>query len=112
MKSTSAITAGLACCAASTVLAQESCPITLQPAYPQPVVASGYASRLIASNLTRPRSLLFDASGKMLVLEARTGIRRMGFTDHGSTCVEVTENNVVIKDTSVRTFTLSVSVTF
>lgn len=101
MKSTSAITTGLVCCAASAVLAQESCPIALEPAYPQPVVASGYASRLIASNLTRPRSLLFDASGKMLVLEARTGIRRMGFTDHGSTCVEVTENNVVINDTSL-----------
>ncbi|KAH7040306.1 glucose sorbosone dehydrogenase [Microdochium trichocladiopsis] len=101
MKSTSALAAGLACCAASAVLAQESCPITLQPAYPQPVVADGFTARLIASNLSRPRSLLFDASGKMLVLQQRSGIRRLGFTDHGSTCVEVTENTVVINDTSL-----------
>ncbi|KXJ96754.1 hypothetical protein Micbo1qcDRAFT_229576 [Microdochium bolleyi] len=101
MKATALTAAGLTAYAASAVLAQGSCPITLKPAYPQPVVGTGYTTRLIASSLNRPRSLLFDASGKMLVLEGRSGIRRLGFTDHGSTCVEVTENNVVIADTSL-----------
>lgn len=101
MKGTALTAAGFAAYAASAVLAQESCPVTLVPAYPQPVIGAGYTTRLIASGLNRPRSLLFDATGKMLVLEGRRGIRRLGFTDHGSTCVEVAENNVVIADTSV-----------
>ena len=54
-----------------------------------PVVANGYSARLVATNLTRPRSLLFDSAGNLLVVQSGKGIASLSLRDDGGTCVTV-----------------------
>jgi glucose/arabinose dehydrogenase len=79
----------------------QSCGTGLTPPYPAPIVASGWTSRLIASNLTRPRGLIFDDEGNLLVLEQRVGIRRLAFTDGGGACLQLSQDTSVVQNVSL-----------
>jgi glucose/arabinose dehydrogenase len=83
------------------VASAQGCDNGLSPPYPAPVTASGWASRLIAANLTRPRGLLFDASGNLLVLEQRVGIRRLAFADSGESCLQLDQDSWVVQNVSL-----------
>jgi glucose/arabinose dehydrogenase len=86
----------------STVHAQEDCASNLlQVAYPAPVAADGWEYRLVAQNLTRPRGILFDADGALLVVDRGEGIKRFEIEDNGGTCVSVGEPTVLTDDEDV-----------
>ncbi|ROT38019.1 soluble quino protein glucose dehydrogenase [Sodiomyces alkalinus F11] len=85
--------------AAYLVLADDTtCENILSPSYPVPAVHPGWKAQLIMEGLVRPRTLEVDAEGALLILDAGVGIRRVTFTDHGSTCLEVDENDLLVDD--------------
>ncbi|KAK4219826.1 hypothetical protein QBC37DRAFT_271623 [Rhypophila decipiens] len=65
----------------------QSCSRSMSPSYPAPVVAEGYAAQLIISGLTKPRSILFDTKGALLVVESGVGITHITLQDDGNTCI-------------------------
>ena len=82
---------------ASPVLAQSSCSTSLTPTNSiKPSVASGYQAALVATGLTKPRSLQFDRSGNLLVVEAGKGISSHQLQDDGGICVSVKSSRDVV----------------
>ena len=68
----------------------------------KPSVASGYQMALVATGLTKPRSLQFDSAGNLLVVEAGSGIVNLAFQDNGGSCVSVKTSKTVVKSQGVR----------
>ena len=66
-----------------------------------PSVAPGFRVQLAATSLSRPRSLLFDAEGALLVVEQRQGITRLRVGDDGDGCVKAEMLERVVSDASV-----------
>ncbi|KAI3535962.1 hypothetical protein CSPX01_11119 [Colletotrichum filicis] len=79
----------------SVALAQE-CRNTLKATYTSPIAAGGWTYRLIANGLTRPRSILFDNQGALLVVDANSGVKHLKLTDDGGTCLSVAEKRTII----------------
>ncbi|PVH82207.1 soluble quino protein glucose dehydrogenase [Cadophora sp. DSE1049] len=73
------------------VVSTQSVTCNLEPEYATPVMADGWESRLIVNGLSRPRSILFDTEGALLVVEQRTGIRHLRLADGNGTCLSVQE---------------------
>lgn len=99
-------------CNASVITAQSSpgeapiraagdCPTVLTPRFRAPVVGSGWTAQLIAANLTKPRGIIFDQSGALLVVQQGSGIVRLTFTDYGGTCLVVNETATVVDNPDV-----------
>lgn len=78
----------------------------LHTTYPAPVAADGWSYRLIAHGLQRPRSILFDDSGALLVLESGKGVTRLTFDDSGGSCLGVKEHKTVVANAAVSGVTL------
>jgi hypothetical protein len=79
-----------------------SCPTVLTSSkYGAPVVGSGYIAQLVLTGLTKPRGLIFDKSGALLVVESGVGITRVRFNDRGGTCLLQDNSSALIRDTSV-----------
>lgn len=74
----------------------QTCSNTLRPRYNNPVVAGGWAFRLVANGFTRPRGIIFDQSGALLVVDSRVGIVRLTLTDDGGTCLSVKTKTTVV----------------
>jgi len=81
--------------------AQTRCSSVLVPAYTPPAVAAGWSAQLVANNLTTPRSLSFDSTGALLVVERGKGVSRIVFKDNGGTCLEVAQHDVIISNPQV-----------
>lgn len=80
-----------------------SCSTTLTPTNSiKPSVASGYQAALVATGLTSPRSIQFDRSGNLLVVEQSKGVTSHYFNDNGGICVSVKSQNSVVEATNVR----------
>jgi hypothetical protein len=79
-----------------------ACSSTLKPSYPAPIVSDGWQAQLIAQDLSKPRSILFDSSGNLLVVEAGSGIVSLTFRDEGSTCLEVSQKTYLVNSTAVK----------
>lgn len=78
------------------------CPNTLKTPYAAPVPGRGWTTRVVANEgLSKPRSLLFDTSGALLVLDSAVGVKRLVLEDHGGTCVTVKETTTVIDNGDV-----------
>jgi hypothetical protein len=77
------------------------CPTVLTPAYPAPVVGSGYIAQLVVTGLNSPRGLLIDSRGALLVVQQGEGIIHISFTDNGGTCLFVNRTADLIQDSSV-----------
>ena len=86
---------------AVTAAGQTQCPSVLVPSYSAPIVASGWQAQLVAGGLTKPRSLVFDNTGALLVVESGKGISRHSFTDHGGTCLVPDHAHMVVEMTTV-----------
>jgi len=85
-----------------TTIAQSSgCPTILTPSYKAPVVGSGWTAQLVANGLTKPRGMVFDTSGALLVVQQGTGILRMTFVDNGGTCLVVNETKTLVENDDV-----------
>ncbi|KAH8881416.1 soluble quino protein glucose dehydrogenase [Thozetella sp. PMI_491] len=73
--------------AQTTTEGSSACPTVLTPSYSAPVVGGGYTAQLIAGNLQRPRGILFDSNGALLVVQQGVGISHITFDDKGGTCL-------------------------
>ena len=74
-----------------------SCSNTLTPANSvRPTVASGYRMALVATGLTKPRSIQFDSAGKLLVVQSGVGITSLAFQDSGGICLSVKNQQTVV----------------
>ena len=80
----------------------------LEPVH-TPVVGSGWTYRVVAAGLQDPRGLAFDADGGLLVVEQRSGVRRLTFGGGGDgsgngndTCLALRQNTVVVRNENVR----------
>ena len=83
-----------------------SCSTSLTPTNSiKPSVASGYQAALVATGLTRPRSIEFDNSGNLLVVQAGVGIESLQFQDNGGTCITVKSKKTVIQASAVSSLT-------
>lgn len=91
----------VALAALPSVLAQ-SCPNVLVPSYKLPRLASGWQGQLVVTGLKKPRSILVDAAGNLLVLEAGKGLTRITWNDNGGTCLSVAQSKLIINDAAVR----------
>ncbi|KAJ8070057.1 hypothetical protein OCU04_000455 [Sclerotinia nivalis] len=80
---------------------QSTCPTILEPAYPAPSLAAGWSAQLIAQGLTKPRTILFDTSGGLLILQQGVGIAHIKWTDDGSTCLQNPVQTIVVSSTVV-----------
>ncbi|MCJ1443437.1 MAG: hypothetical protein MMC23_003935 [Stictis urceolatum] len=79
--------------------AQSSCSNSIAPTKSiQPSVASGYEYAVVATGLTSPRSVVFDSSGNLLVLEAGKGLSSHVIQDDGGTCVSIKSSKNMISD--------------
>ncbi len=78
-----------------------ACPTTLVPSYAPPVVGAGYAAQLIANNLQKPRGILFDSKGALLVVQQGGGIVHLTLDDLGGTCLSVSKTTSLINNTDV-----------
>ena len=67
----------------------------------RPSVASGYQAALVATGLSRPRSLQFDSAGNLLVVQSGRGIESLQLQENGGACVSVRGQRNVIQDSSV-----------
>ncbi|RYP76507.1 hypothetical protein DL771_001741 [Monosporascus sp. 5C6A] len=85
-------------CLPIAVAQNPNCENVLTPSYSRPVPGSGWTARLIATELTNPRGMLFDSNNNLLVVEQRAGIRRLSFADGGDACLELTQNTWVLED--------------
>ncbi|ORY15537.1 soluble quino protein glucose/sorbosone dehydrogenase [Clohesyomyces aquaticus] len=77
----------------------ESCP-SLTASYPAPSVANGYEARLVAQGLTKPRGLVFDNKGNMLVVERGVGVSAFSISG-SSSCVTLGEKKSVVGDSTL-----------
>ena len=70
----------------------------------RPSVASGYRMAVVATGLTKPRSIAFDTAGNLMVVESGTGITNLFLQDNGGTCLSVRDRKVVIENSGVRIY--------
>lgn len=76
-----------------------SCSLT--PSYAAPVMAEGWESRLILTGLSRPRSILLDSTGGLLVVQQRAGITHLRLADGNGTCLSVAKRTELVRDAQV-----------
>lgn len=55
----------------------------------------------MAGGLTKPRSIAFDSTGALLVVESGNGISRHQFTDNGGTCLSSNHSHMLVELSSV-----------
>ncbi|KAK0617420.1 soluble quino protein glucose/sorbosone dehydrogenase [Immersiella caudata] len=78
--------------------AQGECSVNLRSEYPAARAAEGYQARLIVSGLSRPRGIIFDKSGNLLVVESRAGeVTQINFsTDDKVTCLAGSQTKTLV----------------
>jgi glucose/arabinose dehydrogenase len=87
---------------ATSAQAQSSCDINdLEVSYPAPVVADGWSYRLVAEGFTKPRGILFDSDGALLVVDSGVGLLRLTLRDNNGTCLAVDENTTLLENEDV-----------
>lgn len=89
---------------ASAATPPSTCSNILTPNYNTPLVAAGWQAQLIIGGLTKPRSIEFDDTGALLVLESGKGLSRHTFIDNGGTCLSVDRSDTIIAEPSVCCF--------
>ena len=82
--------------------AADTCANTLTTKFSAPVVAGGWSYRLVANGFKRPRGILFDQEGGLLVVDSQVGITRLALTDGGGTCLSVSKQTAVVSSSDVR----------
>jgi glucose/arabinose dehydrogenase len=84
------------CLGATFVAGQKNCPsVGGSPKYAAPVVAKGFTARVVISGLTRPRGMIFDSEGNLLVVQNRKEITGFRMTNAGG-CVKTAEKRTVL----------------
>ncbi|KAK3381469.1 soluble quino protein glucose/sorbosone dehydrogenase [Podospora didyma] len=81
--------------------AQQPCASVLTPSYAAPVVAAGFSTQLVTQKLFKPRGIIFDKEGALLVVQAKSGITRLTFSDGGGTCLGVTKSTTLVQNSAL-----------
>jgi glucose/arabinose dehydrogenase len=92
-----------------TQTAAAACSPALKSSYPTPIVSDGWQAQLIVQGLSKPRSILFDSNGGLLVVQQGAGIVHLEFTDSGSACLEVAKKTYLINSTAVSIATVALA---
>ncbi|KAF3358784.1 Magnesium transporter NIPA2 [Verticillium dahliae VDG1] len=74
-----------------------SCSNSLTTSRSRPVVADGWSFGIVASELSKPRSILFDSNGALLVVGSGVGIKRLLLEDEGGTCMYAKTGSVIVE---------------
>ncbi|KAL8660626.1 MAG: hypothetical protein Q9202_006371 [Teloschistes flavicans] len=69
--------------------------------YPAPSLAPGYKAQLIFRNLTKPRGIIVDSSGNLLVVQQQVGITSLSIQEQGKNCLKVSHNTSVIENSNL-----------
>src|SRR5271167_2504021 len=85
---------------AQTTASPSPCP-TISPAYPSPILASGWEAQLVVRGLNNPRGILFDSNGHLLVVQSGNGIINLEFTESGGSCITMIKQTYVVNSTEV-----------
>ncbi|KAM0426680.1 hypothetical protein ACHAPT_007996 [Fusarium lateritium] len=91
-------------CISSLASAQSSsqCKINnLKTSYLAPIAADGWSYRLVASELSRPRGILFDTEGALIVVDTGVGLVHLELEDQGQTCLRVRKKTVLLENEDV-----------
>ena len=91
---------------AASTPATASCPV-LQPSYPAPSLAPGYKAQLIARNLTKPRGLIVDNAGRLLIVEQGVGVSSLSIKEQGPCLIPSPKSEVVRNANLTHGITLS-----
>jgi len=78
-----------------------SCPTTITPKNGAPSVAPGWDVKVVASGLAKPRGIVFDSDGHLLVLQSGRGVASLQLKDEGGSCVTTGEPKDVVVDSTV-----------
>ncbi|RSM14546.1 hypothetical protein CEP52_001325 [Fusarium oligoseptatum] len=70
----------------------------LKTSYAAPVAADGWSYRLVASELSRPRGILFDTEGALIVVDTGVGLVHLELEDQGRTCLRVRKKTVLLEN--------------
>ncbi|RSL61128.1 hypothetical protein CEP54_006374 [Fusarium duplospermum] len=70
----------------------------LETSYEAPVAADGWSYRLVASELSRPRGILFDTEGALIVVDTGVGLVHLELEDQGRTCLRVRKKTVLLEN--------------
>jgi glucose/arabinose dehydrogenase len=76
--------------------AQECSFRTLETSYPAPVTADNWNYSIIANELRRPRGILFDSDGALIVIDSGNGIIHFELEDKGGTCLQVRKKTTLL----------------
>ncbi|KAF7548798.1 hypothetical protein G7Z17_g6839 [Cylindrodendrum hubeiense] len=98
-----AFTAALATSALLVSAADDSssCSNDLSVAYDEPVAADGWSYRLVSNDLERPRGIVFDTEGALLVVDSGVGIVHLSLQDDGETCLQVKTKKTLLENTDL-----------
>ena len=78
------------------------CPVSVSTSVPKPSTAPGYEARLVATGLRKPRGIIFDRAGNLLVVESGRGVTALTLKDYGGACVGVESRESLVDDPDVR----------
>ncbi|KAK3333867.1 hypothetical protein B0T19DRAFT_483830 [Cercophora scortea] len=82
-------------------IAGAQCANALAPSYEAPVVGDGYSAQLIVAGLSKPRSIIFDTNGALLVVESGRGVTHLDLSDGGGTCLAAKKTTVLINNSNL-----------
>ena len=74
----------------------QSCSNNLKPDYDAPVTGDGWSYRLVATGLTKPRGILVDDKGALLIVNRGVGIVHMILKDDGGTCLSEEKKTTLV----------------
>lgn len=74
---------------------------TLKSSYPAPVTDDNWNYSIIANELRRPRGILFDSEGALIVIDSGNGIIHFELDDEGGTCLQVKKKTTLLKKNNV-----------
>lgn len=83
---------------------------SLETSYPAPKAADGWSYRLVANNLTKPRSIVFDRRGGLLVVDSGVGLFHFSFEDNGGTCLSVDRKTTLVENKEVRYYSVAAQI--
>jgi glucose/arabinose dehydrogenase len=66
-----------------------------------PVIAKGYTANVVINKLTKPRGLIVDTEGNLLIVERGKGITAIKLNDQGVDCVSPGQKITVVSSTAL-----------
>ncbi|KAJ4160430.1 hypothetical protein NW754_003552 [Fusarium falciforme] len=93
------ILTSLLCISLASAQSSGQCKInSLEASYAAPVAADGWSYRLVATELSRPRGILFDTEGALIVVDTGVGLVHLELEDQRRTCLRVRKKTVLLEN--------------